>query len=265
MAIGAQRSKTTEVWVSVTVDALGTGASQHLLPLSTMAGLAGQLVVDPFYSEGSKVMVDAAVGQPRFLGVTAVAIGPLLPVMDVQMAVDAFLGRTDVLVLEVALLTVEVAVSPKQPELALRIVIESYVLGPSFGRVTQVAGLLELPLVKVVVAVPARRIDGPKMPVLVASGTLQLRMLPLEFESTQAVVEKANLPLLETAMAAVTAYITKLGPVEVDMTEGAVGGGVVLDLRPVGVTSETWLLAVPSLERKSGDPVIEARLLPTHR
>ena len=155
--------------------------------------------------------------------------------------------------------------STKESVLALLVVIETNVLRPTEGGVALVAGLVELRLVKIVVAVGARGIDGPKVALLVTCTALYALVLTLEFEPTETVVEKADAPLLEAPMAPIAAHISKLTPVQIRMAERAIGRGVVLDLGSVGMTPKARLVHVLPFEGKACDPVVEARLLPAFR
>jgi hypothetical protein len=247
VAVRAHGPKAAEVRVAVAVDALGPGPGQHLGALVAVARLAGQQVVGALDAKRPEVVVDAAIGQPRGLGVTAVAVSPLLSIVNVEVAVSAGLGRTHILVLEVALPAIDDAVGTEEFERAPLIVVEAHLLRPPFGRVTLVAGLLELALVEVVVAIGAGGIDGAKVPTFVARGAGETLVLAAELEPAQGVVEVGDTPLREAPVTAVTAHVTELFPVQIQVTERAIGRGVILGLRPAGVTPITRLVGVLTL------------------
>ena len=141
---------------------------------------------------------------------------------------------------------------------------------------TLVTRLAELTLMKVVVTIAARLVDGHKVTLRVTSAARHALMFTSEREAAHIMVKERDTPLGKARVASVTGprlsllrltrrlrgLSLELTVMHIGVTERAGTLGVVFGLGPVGVTSKAGLIKMASPEVKPSDAVVETRLVP---
>lgn len=265
MAVLAQGSKAPKVRVAVAVDALWACACEGLGAVRPMAALTRQEIMRAPNLEGTKIVVNLLVQLPALERVTLRAVAPLCALMHIKVTARALCRERLVGVVEVALFALYALVLIHEGVAALCVVIKGYTR-PCVGDVAGVTGLVNLPLMEVLMAVRTACVDGLKVPLLVARLTALKLVLACKLKAGLAVVEEGHRPTLSPRVALTTISACKLPSVHLlAVTKGTLLTGVVLHLGAVGVTAIAGLLLVACLKRKACDAVIKACALPTHR
>lgn len=100
------------------------------------------------------------------------------------------------------------------------------------------------------------------MPLRMASRTVNLLVLTLEFELADFVIEKWDAPTREADVTFIAGVFLKLHPVGCGVTKLATRIGVILPLRPRWVTSIAWLLLMTTTQSKARHAMIELGFCP---
>ena len=114
---------------------------------------------------------------------TATAVRPKFAIVHIEMTVTAFVGRSSVLIVNVAFPTIDLRVGAVESIVSLRVVIKIAEWRPLFCRVAVITFFTELALMEVVMAVATGRIDGPEMTLCMTTRTRHSLMLTRQFES----------------------------------------------------------------------------------
>ena len=121
------------------------------------------------------------------------AIWSLLSFMDVQVTRGTVLGNISILVIEMALFTIDDLMFALKFILALQIMLKGD-QAPLISDMTLITGLIELPRMKVLMTVCARGVDRLKMPVFVATITGHREMSAAQLKSTPRVIKERDRP-----------------------------------------------------------------------
>ena len=247
------------------VNALRASAREGLGAVRSMTALTGQEVVRPPDLERPKVMVDLLVELPALKRVALRAVAPLRALVHVEVTARAVGGERLVGVVEVALLALYALVLVDEGVAALGVVIKGHAR-PRVGDVAGVAGLVDLTLMEVLMAVSAACVDGLEVALFVARLTALQLVLTRELKARLAVVKEGHRPALSARVTLPAVPACELPPVHLlAVTERALLARVILHLGAVRVTAITGLLLVARLKREARDAVVKARALPAHR
>ena len=126
---------------------------------------------------------------------TADTFRAALSLMDIEVTALTLSWEPLVAVLDVTFAAALLLMEPLKGVATLSLVVEVDLL-PPLRDMTFFAGLGELPLMEVLVAVRAARIDRLKVPLLVTVVTGEVAVSPLERKATPSMVEELDRPAL---------------------------------------------------------------------
>ena len=193
VTVAAEGSEAPEVWVTVTADTLGARPCELSAPVSPVAALTGEQVMRSTDADRSKVMVDRLVRLPAVERMAACAVGASFTLVYIEVTPLAALRELAVLVLDVALSAALLTVEPFKGISTLALVVESDLI-PSGRAVTLFAGLGELPLVEILMAVRAAGVYRLKLPITVTAVTVKVLMLPFEGKAAELMIKGLDRP-----------------------------------------------------------------------
>ena len=160
------------MWVPMTINTLRTTANKGLFSFRTMATFTRNLIMYTFNSKSPEIMILSHIDRPTVRRMAAHTIGALLTCMYIDMTIFADRRCTPVLIFDVAFAAFCLEMLAFQRVVCLSTMIKVHHRCPSVRGMTCLAGSIELPLMKIVMAIGARRINGDIMSVFMAGTTL---------------------------------------------------------------------------------------------
>jgi len=152
--------------------------------------------------------------------------------VDIHVAISALGGRVGIAIYDVAFRAVQINMRALKGKLRLATMVKLVQWGPVGRRMAFITRLRELPLMKVLMTVPAGGLYRFVVPLCMTASARDLLMLTFKFKLANLVIEERNLPGLKTCMTFVTGIRLELTLVNAGMAESAICIRIIFGLSP---------------------------------